>query len=499
VKPGSSIAGYRIDALVSRGGMGVVYSATNVALGQRYAVKVLAPELAHDARFVQRFQRELRLAAMLRHPHAVRVHYAGDVGGQPFLVMDFVAGTNLRDVIVREGALAVRRSARLLDQVAGALDEAHRLGLVHRDVKPANVLVTERNGLEHTYLTDFGVAKRLETRSDLTRAGVVLGTVDYMAPEQITGAGVDARTDVYALGCTFFHMLTGRVPFERDNTAAAMWAHVYDRPPPLSALNGNVPAGLEPVLAQAMAKDPDDRHRSAGDLARDASAAVGGGRFEHSRSGVSAGQAAHRSVALQAVVPAPAAALRPNRSPPAPSDDPPRSVGVEPPVAVAATAAPEPAFAPRPRVARRYVAGLLALVVAAGAIAVAALPRPGPSAPLNAGDTARRIGDILVYSKHGRDLRVQRRFDAAIRNREETLRRVRALQRQANPLTATLRLLAAAAQAQLTAVRAYKACGGSQCAPDQTQASAQAKRRFLDRFNPLARRHLHRTWTVSGF
>jgi serine/threonine protein kinase len=216
---GSIVGGYRIDGQISRGGMGIVYRATNVALNRIYALKVLTPELAEDDRFRERFKREMRIAASLHHPNVVAIHYAGEHEGLLFFVMDFVSGSDLRDLLKDTGAIEPHRAVDLLAQFASALDAAHERGLVHRDVKPANILITVANGEEHSYLTDFGIAKRFDTVSGLTAQGAVVGTVDYMAPEQISGGRTDARTDIYALGCVFFQMLTGRVPYERENSA----------------------------------------------------------------------------------------------------------------------------------------------------------------------------------------------------------------------------------------------------------------------------------------
>src|SRR5438270_846247 len=185
---GSVVGGYRIDELIGRGGMGLVYRATNVALNRIYALKVLAPALAEDEQFRQRFKREMRIAASLHHPNIVGIHYAGEHDGLLFFVMDFVTGTDLREILLKHGAIDPDRAVELLEQFASALDAAHHRGLVHRDVKPANILITVKDGGEHAYLTDFGLAKKFDTASGLTVKGSVVGTVDYMAPEQITGS-----------------------------------------------------------------------------------------------------------------------------------------------------------------------------------------------------------------------------------------------------------------------------------------------------------------------
>jgi tRNA A-37 threonylcarbamoyl transferase component Bud32 len=276
---GSVVGGYRIDDLISRGGMGLVYRVTHVALNRIYALKVLDPGLAEDEQFRERFRREIRTAASLHDPNIVGIHYAGEHEGMLFFVMDYVTGTDLRQVLLKDGALDPNRAVDLLEQSGSALDAAHRRGLVHRDVKPANILITVKDGEEHAYLTDFGLAKKFDTATGLTAKGLLVGTVDYMAPEQITGAHTDARTDVYALGCVFYQMLTGKVPYERDNSVATLFAHVHEPPPPLAGeVNDSHPA-FASVLEMAMAKESGDRYLSAGDFARDAAAALKGMRY----------------------------------------------------------------------------------------------------------------------------------------------------------------------------------------------------------------------------
>ena len=288
---GSVVGGYRIDELISRGGMGLVYRATNVALNRIYALKVIAPGLAEDEQFRNRFKREMRIAASLHHPNIVGIHYAGEQDGLLFFVMDYITGTDLREVLIKHGALDPDRAVELLEQLGSALDAAHRLGLVHRDVKPANVLITVRDGAEHAYLTDFGLAKKFDNASGLTAQGSVVGTVDYMAPEQITGSHTDARTDIYALGCVFYQMLSGRVPYERDNSVATLFAHVHEAPPPLAGETGETYPAFAAVLDKAMAKDPSQRYFSAGDFARDAAAALAGSRYTGPATIVGTGEA----------------------------------------------------------------------------------------------------------------------------------------------------------------------------------------------------------------
>ena len=301
---GSVIGGYRIDELIGRGGMGLVYRATNVALNRIYALKVLAPGLAEDEGFRQRFKREMRIAASLHHPNIVGIHYAGEQDGMLFFVMDYVTGTDLREILMKQGALDPNRAVDLLEQFASALDAAHRRGLVHRDVKPGNIMITVKDGEEHAYLTDFGLAKKFDTASGLTTKGSIVGTVDYMAPEQITGSRTDARTDIYALGCVFYQMLTGKVPYERDNSVATLYAHVHEPPPPLDGDISDTHPAFAPVFEKAMAKDSDERYFSAGDFARDAAAALRGMRDMAPPTVVATGEAT--PIVLATVEPAPA-------------------------------------------------------------------------------------------------------------------------------------------------------------------------------------------------
>jgi predicted Ser/Thr protein kinase len=288
---GSELGGYRIEQQIGQGGMGIVYRVTNLALGRVYALKVLAPQLAEDEQFRRRFQREMRIAASIDHPNVVGIHYAGEQDGFLFLAMDYVHGEDLRRLLLRDGALDPSRAVGILAQVGFALDAAHAKGLVHRDIKPANMLLTMRDGEERAYLTDFGLAKRSSTMAELTVAGSVVGTADYMAPEQVSGDPTDARTDVYALGCVFFEMLTGKVPYDRETTLATMFAHVHDPPPALEPPLLDAYPEFTPVIQQAMAKKPDERYLSAGDLARDATAALRGMRYSGAPSMVATGEA----------------------------------------------------------------------------------------------------------------------------------------------------------------------------------------------------------------
>lgn len=210
---GDTIANYRIDAIAGRGGMGIVYRAFDVDLNRVVALKVIAPDLAGEPDFRARFRRESQTAASIRHPNVITIYRAGEENGLLFIAMDFIEGHDIRDEIVAQGRLKPQYAAHVTTEVASALDAAHARGLVHRDVKPANVLVAGQGDDARFYLTDFGLTKQIDSSDGVTKSGMLLGTLDYIAPEQVMGDALDARADVYALGCVLFHMLTGRVPY----------------------------------------------------------------------------------------------------------------------------------------------------------------------------------------------------------------------------------------------------------------------------------------------
>ncbi len=267
--PGSVVAGCRIEAVIGRGGMGLVYRATQLSLERPVALKAIAPELAGDATFRERFKRESRIAASIEHPNVIPVYDSGEAEGVLYLLMRYVDGTDLRALIAREGGgLDPARAARLVAQVASGLAAAHRRGLVHRDVKPANVLVAADDGRDHAYVTDFGIARHVAATSGLTRTGAVVGTLDYLAPERMQGEGPDAAgADVYALGCVLYETLTGSVPYPRDNEVAKMYAHLNAPVPVVRELAPDVPRDFDEIVRCAMAKQPSDRFASAADLA----------------------------------------------------------------------------------------------------------------------------------------------------------------------------------------------------------------------------------------
>jgi hypothetical protein len=259
--PGEQLAGYEIQQRIGRGGMAVVYRALDLRLGRLVALKVLAPQLGEDEAFRQRFMRESRAAAGVDHPHIIPVFDAGEAGGVLFIAMRYVGHGDVRSLIEAEGRLSTERTARIASQVASALDAAHAHGLVHRDVKPANILLGQASGsdADHVYLSDFGLSKHSLTPSTLTSAGQFLGTLDYVSPEQIQGQPVDGRADQYALACAVVEMLTGAPPFRRDDSMALMWAQLEAAPPRLTERRPDLPSAVDDVVAAAMSKSPDGR------------------------------------------------------------------------------------------------------------------------------------------------------------------------------------------------------------------------------------------------
>jgi serine/threonine protein kinase len=268
VRPGTVFAGHRIERVIGRGGVSVVYLAEHLQLGRKVALKVLFPHLADDPAFRDRFIRESRTAAELDHPNIVTVFDAGEVDGLLYLSMRYIDGSDLEEVVAEQGSLDPWRAVTIVSMVAAALDVAHDEGLVHRDVKPGNILLSRPGSpLERAYLADFGITKRIATvttQGALTRTGQFVGTVDYVAPEQIQGEVVDGRADVYSLGCVLFRCLTGDPPFPRPADVATIYAHLHDAPP---ALPLDAPAGMDDVIGRALAKARNDRYATCEALA----------------------------------------------------------------------------------------------------------------------------------------------------------------------------------------------------------------------------------------
>ena len=260
--PGRQIAGYQIEQELGRGGMAIVYRARDVNLGRIVALKILAPQLASDDSFRQRFIQESRAAAAVDHPHIIPVFEAGKADGELFIAMRYVSTGDVRTLLDASGALPVSRAVAIVAQVASALDAAHAHGLVHRDVKPANILLAQSadGQSDHVYLSDFGLSKQSLAPTGLTAAGQFLGTLDYIAPEQIEGRPVDGRADLYALACATVEMLTGTPPFRRAENIALMYAQLSEPPPLLRERRPELPAAVDVVMGRALAKAPADRY-----------------------------------------------------------------------------------------------------------------------------------------------------------------------------------------------------------------------------------------------
>jgi len=376
VGPGSQIGKYVLEQQIGQGGMAVVFRARDDQLGRLVALKIMAASVASDAEFRQRFVRESRAAAAVDDPHIIPVFEAGESAGVLFIAMRYVAGGDVRSLLAREGPLGVDQTAAILEAVASALDAAHAAGLVHRDVKPGNMLMDVRKGRpDHIYLADFGLTKATSGAVTLTSTGRFLGTADYAAPEQIAGQPLDGRADQYALACAAVEMLTGQAPFPLENVMAVLFAHRSSPPPALSTRRHGLPAELDAVLGRALAKSPSDRYRSCGDFAAAFSGAVRVGRYEVP---VAVG-ASHRTIDGEAATLAPGdvraepAATSPLALPPS----------MEPP-------APIEVVRGRRRRGPLAIAAAAAVAVAAAVVAFLTLAQPGsaPGAPAGTSHTA---------------------------------------------------------------------------------------------------------------
>jgi YVTN family beta-propeller protein len=275
---GEEFAGYRLVSVLGRGGMSIVFRTENPRLGNVIALKVLDPALASDDIFRTRFLEESRIAASMNHPNVIPIHDMGSSDGLLYIAMRCVTGTDLRQMLKKRGRLQPETAIFLLDQAARALDAAHRRGLVHRDVKPGNLLVERGNegtDPDHLYLADFGITKHLGGRTGLTSTGAFLGTIDYVAPEQIRGISVLGLADQYSLGCVLYECLTGRVPFEKDLDAAIIWAHVEEPPTPPTLIRPDLPPGIDDVFSRVLAKHPGDRYETCRDFMTAARGALG--------------------------------------------------------------------------------------------------------------------------------------------------------------------------------------------------------------------------------
>ncbi len=284
---GSVFAGHRIDGIAGRGGMGVVYRATELGVDRSVALKLLSPELAEDAEFRERFRQESSIAAAVANSHVIPIFRVGEEAGALFFTMPFIDAADLRGVLAVEGRLAPALAAEVTAQVASALDAVHARGLVHRDLKPSNILLDGPRSDPHVYVTDFGLAKHVAA---LSKPGWFMSTSDYLAPEAIQDETVDARLDVYALGCILYEALTGRSPYDSAEGVQLLAAHM-EEPPPKVEVDG-VPEPFDAVIARAMAKNRDERYLSAGDLGRAATAAAAGRSMSRTERNVATGAAA---------------------------------------------------------------------------------------------------------------------------------------------------------------------------------------------------------------
>jgi serine/threonine protein kinase len=335
ISAGTEIGGYRIVNLLGQGGMGVVYLADNVRTGQRVALKLLTPDLARSSGFRERFIREAGYASSLRHPNVLEVYEAGEQDGVLYIAMQYVEGEDLKALLSREGRLDARRTVGILGQVASALDAAHTTGLMHRDIKPGNVMIAAGQP-ERCYLTDFGLSKNPSADSiALTAQGEFVGTIDYTAPELVLGKGADARLDVYSLGCLFYECLAGGPPFPKERDVEVLYAHIQDPPPRVSAVRPDLPPALDDVIVKAMAKKPEDRFASC-------SAFIDAARTIVGEPAPAPGPPPPPPVG----VPVPAAAEGPPPPPPPAPGPPPLTDPPPPPGAVDPTPAPHARVAP---------------------------------------------------------------------------------------------------------------------------------------------------------
>ena len=357
---GQDLAGYRLQGVVARGGMGVIYEAVSPRLGTVVALKVLAPELSADDVFRTRFLKESRIAASLNHPNVLPIFDTGAADDLLYIAMRYVEGSDLRAVLKAQGRLTPTQALPLIQQVARALDAAHRHGLVHRDVKPANILI-ERGAddePDHAYLADFGVTKHASSTSGLTATGQFVGTIEYMAPEQIQSQHVDGRADVYSLGCVLYECLTGESPFAREVEAAVLFAHLTDPPPSASARRAELPPAIDGVIARALAKNPDDRYATCREFAAAARAALE--RVPQRPDSTHAAISGQPTV-LTRPIPRDQPTRPRSAVHPSPPQDQSGGMGVDPPDAGRPVPGPT---APRPPLRRRALAAVGVLVVA---------------------------------------------------------------------------------------------------------------------------------------
>jgi serine/threonine-protein kinase len=470
------IGAYALGEMIGRGGMGVVYRATHVHLRREVALKLLAPELSGNAEFRRRFLRESQLAASLDHPNIITVYDAGDHNGTLYIAMRYVDGVNLAELLRKQGQLDPAASLSLLDQVAAALDAAHERGLIHRDVKPANIMIASGR----CYLTDFGLTKQASTTggSSLTKTGALLGTLQYVAPEQIEGRQVTAGTDVYALGCVLYECLTGAPPFTRESEVALLYAHLNDPPPRATELRPELSAGIDDVVAKALAKSAEERYRRCGELL------------------AAAGAVLAAKAPITPAEPPTVAAEAPTVAAEAPT------VAAEPPTAAAEPPGvtlpgrTEPAVTVR---RKTYWPRLLALVagvlaVAAAAVVLTIALTGGRSRTLKQ-DVASLNGTVQLFIAGKHLSHAEHKYAAAAQNRRQVLKRLDAF--HAPPQ------LRAAAQI-LRQMTSYSLSYNELIAHGQTAAARAPddahnalRPQFVAEFNPFALRYLGITYKAD--
>ena len=481
---GESFGAYRIESILDRGGMGTVYLATHVRLARKAAIKVIAPQYAHDQDFRTRFLVESQLAASLDHPNVIPIFDAGEIDGLLYLAMRYVPGHSLHVVLEARGTLPLEQVVTIAGQLGGALDAAHAEGLLHRDVKPANILLAEPGG--HLYLCDFGLAKRTSAKG-VTQTGSFFGTVDYAAPEQIAGQVIDGRADVYALGCVLFHCLAGRPPFVRESEFLVLQAHLADSPPKLSELRADVPDALDAVVETALAKRPADRYATGSALAMALQAAAAEGRSDD---------------------------LATRRAP----------------VARATSRVPSPAADRARRITVAGIAAAIALVAIVAAVVIAT--QRGGGEPTGAGSAALptfvdRVQNVLEQSSGGRreigaalaaglactisPRDAGRRIASVTENRQSILDQLGSMQAPTPQSAAVLTLLQRALQQSIEADRHYRDAffdsTRTTCpltpsrdftlAAKSDATATAAKERFITAFDPIAKRFDRRTWLAS--
>jgi len=388
---GTEVAGFRIESLLAEGGMGTVYLATQLRLDREVALKVLSAERSDDPEFEERFIRESKLAALLDHPNVLPVYDAGEADGVVYLAMRYLQGGDLRRLLREQGRVSAALALDISRQIALALDAAHSAGLVHRDVKPANILLG-RN--DHAYLADFGLARSEATRG-LTRTGVFMGTPDYASPEQLEGVrALDGRADIYSLGCVLYHCLAGQPPYVRESEVGVITAHLHDPVPQLSQLRPDLPPEIGAIVAKAMEKDRAERYGSASELARALSAAlsdIGGSAANGSKP---AGDSDTRPIEMAAVASAGRTKTVVDR------------VGAQPPPPVVA----EERRHRLPSPSRRVLVGAAIALLAGAAAGIFAFGFTGPAMgriPSVVGRDAREA-EALIRSAHFNPVVVQR-------------------------------------------------------------------------------------------